>query len=65
MISLGQKRGFPNMYLGMQKTGVTHSLGHKVVGAPRNHTIKIEPKHVHQSPIEKLARSNQALGQYA
>ena len=65
MISLGQKRGFPNMYLGMQKTGVTHSLGHKVVGASKNYTLDIKNQQEHHSPIEKLARSNQALGQWA
>ena len=65
MIALGQKRGFPNMYLGMQKTAPSHSLGHKIVGASKNYTMNIKNQQPHHSPIEKLARSNQALGQYA
>jgi len=65
MISLGQKRGMPNKYLGMQKSNPSHSLGQKVVGASKNYTLDIKNQQVHHSPIEKLARSNQALGQYA
>jgi hypothetical protein len=64
MIALGQKHGSPSMHLGMKGSLPSHSLGQKVVGK-RDHTLNIQHKHIHQSPIEKLARSNQALGQYA
>lgn len=65
MIALGQKHGSPSMHLGMKGSNPSHSLGQKVVGASKNYTLNIKNENVRHSPIEKLARSNQALGQWA
>lgn len=64
MVTLGQKHGIPTMHLGMKGSLPTHSLGHKVMGR-KDYTMNIQKQQTYHSPIEKLARSNQALGQYA
>lgn len=64
MITLGQKHGMPKLTLG-HTMGVPHGLGQKVEGASKNYLMNIQNQNVHRSPVEKLARSSQALGQYA
>ena len=64
MISLGQKRGMPRSAMG-QRLYSPQALGHKVEGAMKNYLMNIKNQQVHHSPVEKFARSSNALGQYA
>lgn len=62
---LGHKRGNPDVALGMKRGMPSSYLGNKGTIGHRNYLHNIQNQSQHHSPVEKFARSSNALGQYA
>lgn len=62
---LGHKRGNPDVSLGMKRGMPGNHLGNKGAIGTKNYLQNIKNQSPHHSPVEKFARSSNALGQYA
>ncbi len=62
---LGHKMNAPTKTLGQKMGSPQIALGQKGAVEKKNYLHNVEPRSVKQSPVEKLARSANALGQYA
>lgn len=62
---LGHKSNMPAMALGQKMGAPSNTLGQKGQVGKKNYLHGVKPKDIKQSPVEKLQRGPNALGQYA